>query len=56
MNRSLNLSVTCDGNLVGSYTNSIASVCQQYREAGGKDAALCTAILRYIQAVPGMND
>ena len=56
MNRTLNLSVTCDGNLVGSYTDSIASVCQQYREAGGKDAALCTAILRYIQAVPGMND
>ena len=56
MNRTLNLSITMDGEAVGSYTDSIASVCQQYREAGGKDAALCTAILRYIQAVPGMND
>jgi membrane-associated protease RseP (regulator of RpoE activity) len=56
MNRTLNLSVAMDGEAVGSYTDSIASVCQQYREAGGKDAALCTAILRYIQAVPGMND
>lgn len=56
MNKSLNLTVTMNGEAVGSYTDSIASVCQQYREAGGKDAALCTAILRYIQAVPGMND
>ncbi len=56
MDQFLTLSVHHGQIFAGGYTDSIASICQQYREAGGADAELCTAILRYIQAVPGMND
>lgn len=56
MDRILNVSITKGDEKVGSYSDSIASICQQYRTANGVDADLCTAILRYIQAVPGMND
>ncbi len=38
-----------------SLTESVASCCQQYIDAAGRDAELCKAILAYIQAVPGMN-
>ena len=56
MDRTLNVSITKGDEKVGSYSDSIASICQQYRTANGVDADLCTAILRYIPAVPGMND
>ena len=56
MDKPLEISVTKGESFVGSYTDSVASICQQYRDANAADAALCTAILRYVQAVPGMND
>ena len=56
MDRSLTLSVYSGETMACSCTDSIASICQQYVNAEMADAALCTALLRYIQAVPGMND
>ena len=56
MDRSLTLSVYSGETLACSCTDSIASICQQYVNAEMADAALCTALLRYIQAVPGMNN
>ncbi len=38
-----------------SVCDSIASCCQQYVNAGGRDAQLCKAILAYIQAIPGVE-
>ena len=55
MEMPLALSIQNGENFVGSYSDSVASICQQYRNAGKLDAALCEALLCYIQAVPGMN-
>ena len=55
MDEQVTIEVYNGDNFACSVTESIASCCQQYVNAGGKDSALCSAILALIKAISQVN-